>query len=704
MAETLYDLDYSQPSSTVKVYIYDVPLPKMPSLKSMANYGLKIGQQKFKPTIIPESILNRKNVLSTEESTFIKNEHHKRHNGVWQIIKGQPIYITGPYYHFLNYHVSEDDTHPEFRYTQCRVYQFWDMVVRMEQCYGVDLVGPRRGGKTEFTLGMVEEYLTRVRSVHCGMQSMNDTAAYENFKRVTHSNKNMIWFMKPISKGSEDPEDKLEFKYPSAVNTSKSIRDQAQKSDTEVVYTEKELGSWLDFQPCKPGAYDRTELDRWIMNEAGKLENMSLLSVWKRVKACLHKKGGKIIVGKAWFETTIEEIDDKQIHEVGVLWANSDPKKLNKNGRTTSGLIHLFLSHEECFEEDEWGFPKIEEARQWLENEIEHLKSEKKYDEIGSLLRQNPRNIEDALTPSGAQSAFNKDRLQDALQRIDYPEKFGFEKKDWGARGNFIWSNGIVDGKVIFIPHHEGKFFVSQLLKDGEDNLQMSVGGIKYPLNVHKFRGGVDPFDFDLKEVIDKNRASKGGGVIMRMYDDNVDGAKILDGSPIDFAWEWQSKQPVCTYLAREDDSRDFFEDMLMMHVYYGTQMLVENNKKVIKNHFRDRGYSEYIMPRPESTMNETARDHNTAQLGAPASTDTIDQYFHAITHYVMVYGNAIKHRDLLLQLLEMNKANRGKLDLGVSFGWALIACDKKYDKLPSQEYEQETQQWFDYQFEDEVL
>jgi hypothetical protein len=272
------------------------------------------------------------------------------------------------------------------------------------------------------------------------------------------------------------------------------------------------------------------------------------------------------------------------------------------------------------------------------------------------------------------------------------------ERKEWGIQGNFIWAGGQFDSKVIFIKDDAGKFFVTQLLKDGDDNQQMLIGGIRYPLNVHKFRGGVDPFDFDLKEVIDKSRASKGGGMIMRLYDDGVDGAKVVDGAPIDFGWEWESKQPVCTYLARPEDSKVFFEDMLMMHFYYGTQMNVENNKKTIKTHFKDRGYAEFIMPRPESTMNESARDANTFVLGTPASTYTIDQYFHAIAHYVMVYCNAIKHRELILQLLEMNKNNRTKLDLGVAFGMCLIACEKKYDSLPQmQKQDDDGQKWFDY-------
>ncbi len=221
----------------------------------------------------------------------------------------------------------------------------------------------------------------------------------------------------------------------------------------------------------------------------------------------------------------------------------------------------------------------------------------------------------------------------------------------------------------------------------------ITIGGIRYPGNLHKFRGGCDPYEHD--EVVDKARASKGGAVIIRLYDDNEDGAKTADGSPIDFGWEWKSKQPVCDYLAREDNPDVFFEDMLMMHVYYGTQMNVENNKRSIKNHFKKRGYGEFVMPRPESTMDEKSRSNNTQQYGTPATADTVEQYFMAIATYVMMYSNACKHRRIILQLLEMNKKNRTKWDLGVGFGWGLIACEKQYYRLPQQEEVSESSDWF---------
>lgn len=693
-----YTLDYSKPSGYIELDKYKIPLPVMPPLKEMENYGLPADQQKFRKTVIPKSLLKYKSFITKDEQDFIKGEYHKRHNGIWILINGKPIYITGPYYWFLNYWTMMSTSgQPGFRYIQCLIFLFWDMIVRDIQSYGAFLVGPRRIGKTEFTLGLMLEYISRVKNVRGGMQSKNDDAAGENFDRIAFAHKHLIWFMKPVHRGAEMPKDKLEYVYPSAVNTDKKIRERAASTEEEeVVYSETELNSWIDFQPSIAGAYDRVELNRWIINEAGKLEKMSLIKNWDKVKPCMHYNHGALIVGKGWGETTIEEVNDEQIEEVGEFYRDSNPDERDENGRTVTGLYAIFISYEDAAEEDEFGFPMKEAARVFLENQIENLKKKKKFTMITDLLRKTPRKIEDALTPSGSQSAFNTERLTDVLKRIDFPESYGFPQKEWTVTGNFIWAGGALDTRVIFLPDENGKFAVSQLLKDGEDNNVVMFGGIRYPGNLNKYRGGVDPYEHS--EIVDQSRASKGAGVIIKMFNDSEDGAKIEDGVPMDWGWEWTSKQPVCDYLAREDDPDVFFEDMLMMHVYYGTQMNVENNKQAIKKHFRQRGYAEFLMARPESTMDEKSRYSTTNQIGTPATTDTIDQYFMSIAHHVMMYGNTNKHRRIILQLLEGNKKNRGKLDLLVAFGWALIACEKKYHRLPEHETVSTETDWFVYQ------
>ena len=701
-----YTADYSEISGYTEFGGYKIPLPKQPPLKHMVNYGLPEKQQIFRHTEIPKSLLYRKNKVTREEEEWIANEWHKRKNGIWILIKNQPIYFTGPYYFFLNYWWTVKNIHPGFRYFQCCVFQLWNMVVRNVDCYGLFLIGPRRGGKTEFTLGEEYEFCSRVKNVQGHNQSKNDTEAYKNFKRISRANKKMIWFMKPVHKGSDDPEDRLEFSYPSERMTDAKMRGMAEQdaNDDEVKYSEEELGSKIDFEPAKASAYDGQETNRGILNEAGKLETMSLIKWWEVFKPTLHYFDGAVIVGKCWVESSIEEIDDEQIEEVNTFWKDSNPDELNENGRTTTGLWRVFITVEDVAEPDDWGFPKREEAKLRLEKEIANLRKLGKEKAIGNLLRKSPQKIEDALTPSGEKSAFNKEHLQDITRRLEYPEAYGFVPREWTVTGNFEWVNGQRDTKVVFRPCDDGKWEVSQLLKDGKDNnIVIQSDGIRLPGNIRLYRGSCDPFEHDIDEVVDKNRASKGAGIIFRMYDDMIDGAKKHDdGTPIDLGWTWETNQVVADYLFREGDPNVFFEDMLMMHVYYGTQMNVENNKRAIKGYFRSRGYGMYLMDRPEDTFDHTGyAAKNIKQVGTPATEDTINQYFSLVSSYVMNFSNSIKHKRIVADLLTMNRSKkvRTKKDLGTAMGWALIARDKQYLSYPGEDmYVSEPNSWFVYQ------
>ena len=68
------------------------------------------------------------------------------------------------------------------------------------------------------------------------------------------------------------------------------------------------------------------------------------------------------------------------------------------------------------------------------------------------------------------------------------------------------------------------------------------------------------------------------------------------------------SMQFVCEYINRPPKAEIFYEDMIKMCVFYGCQILVENNKVGILKYFENRGYYEYLMDRPDMTHTEWSR------------------------------------------------------------------------------------------------
>lgn len=692
MSKELYTVNWDKPSGTVKLGEYDVPLPEKPPLETMENYGLDIKQQKFKREEVPASLIKKKPIIEdSEEEDYIKGVYHKIHNGKWVIIKGIPVYITGAYHFFLNYWTTNQGKKPDFKYIQCLLFLFWEMVIRNPNIYGMFLVKPRRIGGTEITISWLYVDVIRYRNMVCGMQSKNEDSVFKNYRRILNAHKNMIWFLKPINQGSTGNKEGLFLRYPEEQQTAKKLKDAAENGDKESSYEDPEINSDLTYQPSVSTAYDGERLDRYILNEFGKMEKMSATDCWDKVKPCLHLDNGETITGKSVFESTVEEINDDQISELVDLWTDSDSSNLDENGRTVSGMIRLFISATDAAKEDEWGFHKSEETLAFLEKQFAALKAAGKTKELANLKRKVPLVIEDALTPSGDQCSFNKENLQEVLSDIDFPAK-GREKPS--VRGNLMWENGNFSGRVIFEPNPDGRWCFSMLAGPNtyQDNKVGYVGPDKVPGNINKIRIGIDPYDH--KEVVD-NRKSKGGAVGGIMYDDLKDGAKVgEDGKPIDLGLDWETHQPIFSYYYRQPDPQDFFEDMLMSAVYCGAPVLFENNKQSIRNHFVNRGYKTFIMTRPEGTMTAEQRKGILTD-GIPASENTIQQYYDAIDTYISRNARSIKLRDLIVDLLGMNRKNHGKHDLGVALGWLLIAMTKKYPML-KENSEEEKEEWFE--------
>lgn len=695
MAKKLYTLDWSEISGYLKVSTFSVPLPKMPPLSQMENYGLPPEKQKFQLTKIPESLLKRKE-LTPEEEQFVLDEYHKFDNGVWYLIKGQPLYFTGDYYHFLNYWSVEGGGRPYFYQPQQKLYLLYAMLDDDESCLGTALLKARRMRATEITIHRGYFKTFRFRHVNMFMQSKTDDTAKNNYMRVINSHDKMYWFVKPINSGSSKNKEGLYLSYPSKQVTNKSLREIAESgADQESIYEDEEMGGKILYGPCVATHFDGEKGAYVLLNEAFKLENMSLTKVVSILRQCVTMNSLKTKVGMFHIESTVEQLTDIQLAEVIALIKESDPEVRNKNGRTTSGLYLIFMSAAESGEPDEWGMVDPEATTLYIKNTIDDLVSRGKIKEAADERRKMPLSIEDAITPSGESTAFHKERLQETFDRLNFPEK---GKENQVVRGNFEWENGIRFSRVVFQLDENGRWEVSKLT-GFEDNNVFQLYGENVPGNIDKFRTGVDPFDH--KDTSD-GRKSMGASVTFEMYDENKDGNKftVESGMPIpnDGGLEFETNQPVCIYLYRHDDPDQFYEDMLMQSIFYGAPLLCESNKPGLMRYFDREKYGRFIMNRPVETMTRKDKASNKEIEGIAASEVTIGQYFGAISTYVYNYHNAIKFKPIINQLLSMNRSNVTKNDLGVALGWCLLAVNAN---LPSYQDRytqiQESPTWFHY-------
>lgn len=693
--QDLYHIDWSESGGEIKISGYVVPLPKMPHFSEMENFGKEVKDQKFIRNEIPESLLKRKNTNEKEEE-FILREYHKFDNGIWMLIKGRPFYIPGDYYHFLNYWTVEDGSKPIFYEPQQKLYNLYNMLDKDPTCLGTALFKARRMRATEITIHRGYFQMFRYRDKKMIMQSKTEETVKDNYMRIVNAHSKMIWFLKPVNTGSSKNKEGLFFEYPSDQITGKALREQAESGeDKESAYSDAQIGSKIVYGPCVATHFDGQKAMYAIVNEFGKLEGMSLTKVVSILRQCVTMNSLKTKVGMLHLESTVEELSDAQLKEVIELYNDSNPSERNLNGRTTTGIFVIFVSAAESGEPDEYGLVDEEATRKYIQNTIEDLKRKGKVKEAADERRKMPLVIDDCLSPSGDQSAFHKERLQETADRLNFPDK---GKENQTIRGNFEWEGGIQFGRVVFQNNELGRWEVSKL-KGFDDNLVYNLYGENVPGNIDKFRTGADPFDH--KDTSD-GRRSKGASVTFERYNELQDGNKFIVESgvkiPIDGGLEFLTNQPVCVYLHRHDDPELFYEDMLMQCLYYGSPLLVESQKPGLMRWFDKNKYGKFIMNRPAETQTRTDSGHNKQTEGIPASEVTIQQYFSALSSYIYNYHNAIKFKMLIDQLLSMNRKNIGKMDLGVAFGWCLLAVNADLPSYSDRYSEIEQQQtWFHY-------
>src|SRR5690242_3486221 len=65
-------------------------------------------------------------------------------------------------------------------------------------------------------------------------------------------------------------------------------------------------------------------------------------------------------------------------------------------------------------------------------------------------------------------------------------------------------------------------------------------------------------------------------------------------------------------YIARPKDADTFFEDALMVSVFYSLPILVESNKKMMLKHLSTRGYRGFSITRFDKEVNRLTQDERT--------------------------------------------------------------------------------------------
>jgi hypothetical protein len=284
------------------------------------------------------------------------------------------------------------------------------------------------------------------------------------------------------------PKTELAYRVPASKLTRRKLDDNVKLAELEG------LDTTIDWKNTGDNSYDGEKLKILAHDESGKWERPdNILNNWRVTKTTLRL--GRRIVGKCMMGSTSNALD-KGGNNFKKLYTNSDVRKRNRNGQTSSGLYSLFIPMEWNYEGfmDTFGLPvfttpenktigrdgieiTIGVIEHW-DNEVDGLKSDQ--DSLNEYYRQFPRTEAHAFRDETKNSLFNLTRI---YQQIDYNEEVN--NLSATTKGSFMWSNGIKDTSVVFVPNKDGRFVISWVPPKNLQNRVIIKNGIKHAGNEH---------------------------------------------------------------------------------------------------------------------------------------------------------------------------------------------------------------------------
>lgn len=665
-----------------EVYGIPIGLPQMPDKKEILNHDKQIKHQKWVREELPKG-MTADNCWDTKFSEFVERQFKYREEGVWIYLNGKPVYMTGTYWHFLQW-FREGSKYPSLRIIQNELMLFWEACKADERSYGMQYVKNRRFGAS--ALGNNE--MLESGSIHenkiLGMISKKGNDAKKIFNRLVRAFKRYPPFFKPETDGTNTPKTELVFTEQTKKRKQGETVEEGQGLDTSISWHNTEMN-----------AMDGEEIFRSLLDESGKYpKEVPFDEYWQIVKTA-HRLGSNI-VGKSMVVSTVNAMK-KGGAGFKKIWEDSNVLNRNKNGQTKSGLYRIFIAAKYCLEGffDEYGFSIVEDptepivndlgkkvaigADTFLKQEAESLKDDP--EKLYEFKRQFPETPADAFRDESDDCAFNlvniTEQLEHNSEELD-EDPITMLNNDI-ERGNFIWKDGVQDTEVIWKPDPvHGRFWIRRdchppiEIRNKKDKKTIRGVTAFAPRNANMGAGGVDPYN--RSRTVD-GRGSRGSIHISTKYNTH-----------------FPNNTFILEYIDRAKKVEYFFEDVIMSHVYFSMPFLPELSNEKFLQYVKDRGYRHFVLNNPFKKWDELS--HTEKEYGGvpPQDSKIGDQQFYAVEAFIEDHlgvardnsnrpigdmGNMPFSRTIT-QWKDVDPLNRTKYDAYISSSLSLLANQRR--------------------------
>jgi hypothetical protein len=535
---------------------------RVPELEAQVQRFLQTTPELPKNVILPERTKMPQFKEEREREAWEREE-------IRRCLKGHE-HMNGKMYFFYNYgHMlapSKGKIKPEYRVCDNEWFKLLEECEKSNE-WGIVCVKRRRVGASWKEAADVLHDAMFKPFYNIGMNSKTERDSVELFKKVKFMYDNLPSFLR-ASTTAGNTKTMLDFSYKTKDEKGNTIKRGTQSTITVVAPT--------------PTAYEGLMLNKWVCDEAGKVEHLSQL--WTYTEPCLMEEHKRVGVPVLFGTSGDIGRDGKGLLE---MWKNADVYKLKRF--FFAGWMGILC--------DEYGNDLKEEAIRWIIYERDRRKSlsAKQYNDF---VQQFPLTVEEAFSQASSGGVGNIVLINNQrMALIENPAK----KK----RGRFKLKS---DFSVDFIPDPTGKCIIY------EEPIKGLKGG---------YISGQDPSDHDSEDTTQMS------DLAMYILKKPIG----LDSNP----------RIVFEYVDRPQKASDYYMQSLAALLYYNEcKTLIERNRYRMISFFDENGFKHLLATTPQGVSKLVGGRVNTIGIHMNEHvkaymTDLIDEY---IDEYVEEIGS----------------------------------------------------------------
>lgn len=654
----------------ITIYNTEITLPDQPPLEEIEDWGMPKEEQYWRRMKLPAIFATIKrddagNIeLTPEQETFCNRELERIKNGFWFLNNGEPTYITGRNYYYLQYWTLENRKPPEYRETSRKYYLYLEHWLNVYWCLGVIRGKSRRSGASSESSSNIVCHVTTTKNARGGHVSKTSADARKMFiYRMQFGFRHLPFFLQPTLANDKDSKTELVFNVPLS---------KAKKKKAQLIDEVEGLNSILDYQPTATNSYDSERLSWFFGDEGGKYPADVPFSQFLSIILETLTEGSER-VGFCELPSTVNELTKKGGAEFKAVWDDADWKVSDEDEEvdreeeaTANRLVRYFC-------------PAYDGLSGFIGKYGESIIDEPNEEQTAYLIEKYGEKKFNGQLKMGAKAYLEKRRsklngaaLEEEIRKYPFNEiemfmaantECVFNMMKIVEREEYLKQYRVFKRQVIFFRDMTQKVRYRDVTEN-EKSFHWKITW--FPPESEQNKSKMDKIirparTYDGAIAVDSYSNSQGG----RKYGSK---ASAWIGRKFDFNDPKNSGKAVGHLYGRPSTKDILHEQVMLAAEFYGYQVWYEHTADDYEGYFRERGKIGYLGKYPLSLIPPEKRANADRHRGTPITPFSLTRQLDNGIAYFEYHSDLIDFEEILQFAKIFDPYDRTKYDCIVSF------------------------------------